>query len=62
MGEYDAQIANAKRALSEAEAELTEAKIQMADSPANVRDFVLGNIQEIKTESRWMIETYESAN
>lgn len=54
MGKYDEEIARARQALTEAEAEYSAAVVKMADATPGVRDFVLGNIQSRINEAKWM--------
>ncbi|MBN9155562.1 MAG: hypothetical protein J0J05_16395 [Microbacterium sp.] len=62
MGQYDEQIANATKRLTETEAEYTSASLSMADAAPHVRDFVLSEIQRRIDESKWMIQTFTEAN
>jgi hypothetical protein len=59
MGKYDAQLANSRQYLADAEKELAEAHVSMINAAPNVRDFVIGVKQRAADEAKSMIDIFE---
>lgn len=62
MGKFDKEIEAARGMLAESQREYEEAVIEMADSPAAVRDLVLNNYYSKVAEAQNMIDIFTSNN